>query len=69
MDFQSHAKSTFEVLTGGYAQKFDPQQGWQQVTGSRALRTARAKPADGSQRARHARQWKNWHRSEHQWKS
>jgi hypothetical protein len=39
IDFQGHANIAFEVLTGGYAQKFDPNQGWQQVTGSKAKAT------------------------------
>ncbi len=34
IDLKGHASAPFEILTGGYAQKFDPQAGWQQVTGS-----------------------------------
>jgi len=56
------------VLTGGYAQKFDPQQGWIQVTGSRARQSNRAHAARGSRRERRFRQWRNWHRSEVIWK-
>jgi hypothetical protein len=60
IDFQGHATSAFEVLTGGYAQKFDPQQGWVQVTGSKAMLSNMAShAAKGSRRDRRARQWRN----------
>ena len=66
IDKQGHAHSAFQVLTGGYAQKWDPQKGWQQVTGALALRYPRiAKAPAGSRRERRARQWKHWLRSEH----
>ena len=68
IDFKGHAAAAFEVLTGGYAQKFDPQQGWIQVTGSRARQSNRAHAARGSRRERRFRQWRNWHRSEVIWK-
>jgi hypothetical protein len=55
IDFKEHTKSAFEILTGGYAQKFDPQQGWQQVTGSKARHSHRAFAAEGSRRERRAR--------------
>jgi hypothetical protein len=55
IDFKGHATSAFEVLTGGYAQKFDPQQGWQQITGSKARLTRRAYAAKGSRRERRVR--------------
>jgi hypothetical protein len=55
IDFKQHANTAFEVLTGGYAQKFDPQQGWQQVTGSKARRSRRAHAPRGSRRERRAR--------------
>ncbi|MFI4976675.1 MAG: hypothetical protein ACHP84_19235 [Caulobacterales bacterium] len=61
IDLKGHANAAFEVLTGGYAQKFDPAQGWVQVTGAKAmLRTRAAKAAEGSRRERRHRQWKNW---------
>jgi hypothetical protein len=64
IDFRGHAQAAFEVLTGGYAQKFDPQQGWQQVTGSKARHSQRARQAPpGSRRERRARAWKTWERS------
>lgn len=67
-DFQQKARLAFEVLSGGYAQKFDPQQGWQQVTGSLARLSKRAaQAAPGSRRERRFRQWKNWERSAHHW--
>ena len=60
IDLKGHAATAFEVLSGGYAQKFDPQEGWQQVTGSTAKRSKMAAHAvDGSRRERRARQWKS----------
>src|SRR5690349_8486600 len=44
MDFKGHSHVAFEILSGGYAQKFDPQTGWQQVTGSKASQSKRATP-------------------------
>jgi hypothetical protein len=60
IDFKGHAATAFEVLSGGYAQKFDPQQGWVQVTGSQARRSKMAShAAEGSRRERRARQWRS----------
>lgn len=67
IDLKGHARAAFEILTGGYAQKFDPQQGWQQVTGSMAKRSKRAHAADGSRRERRFRQWDRWERSVVNW--
>jgi hypothetical protein len=69
IDFRGHAQTAFEVLTGGYAQKFDPKHGWVQVTGSRAMRSARASPAKGSRRERRMRQASDgrWERSAPPW--
>ena len=68
IDLEKHASAPFQVLTGGYAQKFDPQKGWQQVTGARAMKTNRgAHPSVGSRRERREREWKQWRRSDHQW--
>jgi hypothetical protein len=62
IDFKGHANAAFQVLTGGYAQKFDPQAGWQQVTGSMARRSKRAVDApEGSRRDRRARLWTSHH--------
>jgi hypothetical protein len=55
IDFKGHAETAFQVLTGGYAQKFDPQQGWQQVTGSKARLTRKAHAPLGSRRERRKR--------------
>jgi hypothetical protein len=64
IDFKGHVRAAFEVLTGGYAQKYDSAKGWQQVTGVQAARTIRgSKAAPGSRRERRARGWKNWRRS------
>jgi len=55
IDFKGHSNEAFQILTGGYAQKFDPQQGWQQITGSKARRSRRAHAPHGSRRERRAR--------------
>ena len=60
IDYRKQAHAPFEVLTGGYAQKWDPQQGWQQITGARAQKAKRAKAQVGSRRERRARRWKGW---------
>jgi hypothetical protein len=67
IDLKGHANAAFQVLTGGYAQKFDAQSGWEQVTGALASKTQRAKAPKGSRRERRLRQWKNWTRSEVNW--
>jgi len=64
LDFKGHTRRAFEVLSGGYAQKFDPHRGWVQVTGSRAMNQLRAHAPHGSRRERRARQWEDWTRSE-----
>jgi hypothetical protein len=64
IDFKQHATAAFDVLTGGYAQKFDPNGGWVQVTGAKATHSARAKPAHGSRRERRIRGPANWRRAE-----
>jgi hypothetical protein len=62
IDFKGHANAPFEILIGGYAQKFDPQAGWQQVTGSMARRSKRvANAPEGSRRERRARLWTSRH--------
>ena len=65
LDFKEHNRAAFEILSGGYAQQFDPHRGWVQVTGAKAM-TARhaAHAAEGSRRERRVRQWRDWHRSE-----
>jgi hypothetical protein len=54
IDFKKHADRAFQVLSGGYAQYFDPRRGWQQVTGNKA-KAALAHAAVGSRRERRAR--------------
>ena len=67
IDFKGHSQSAFQILSGGYAQKFDPQTGWQQVTGAKAKQSKRAVAAKGSRRERRTRQSKVWRRSEVAW--
>ncbi|HKC93376.1 MAG TPA: hypothetical protein VKB81_05065, partial [Nitrospira sp.] len=67
IDFKNHCQAAFEILSGGYAQKFDPQAGWQQVTGAKAKHSKRATASRGSRRERRSRQSKIWHRSEVDW--
>jgi hypothetical protein len=57
MDVQDHANTPFQILSGGYAQRFQAGRGWVQVTGARALCSARGRSAAaGSRRERRARQ-------------
>jgi hypothetical protein len=63
IDFKGHARAAFEVLAGGYAQKFDPHRGWVQVSGSKASLAHQANAVRGSRRERRARQWMGWERS------
>jgi hypothetical protein len=66
VDLQRHAADAFDVLTGGYAQKFDPKKGWVQVTGAKAALTLRgSRAAPGSRRERRVRGWKKWALSGH----
>ncbi|MBV8889004.1 MAG: hypothetical protein JO305_04980 [Alphaproteobacteria bacterium] len=65
MDLKDHANTAFQVLTGGYAQKFDTSQGWQQVTGTKAMSSRRAaNPPHGSRRERRARRRADWRLSQ-----
>jgi hypothetical protein len=69
MDLKAHSNTAFQVLTGGYAQKFDPSKGWVQVTGDKAMRSVRGSHAPrGSRRDRRARQWKDWKLSARVWR-
>jgi hypothetical protein len=69
IDLRKQTSAAFQVLTGGYAQKFDPSNGWIQVTGSKALQRTRAKAPIGSRRERRTRHWKQWRRSDAVWKA
>lgn len=64
IDLKGHALSQFEILGGGYAQKWDPQRGWVQVTGTSARHKHVAVASEGSRRERRARGWGAWVRSE-----
>jgi hypothetical protein len=55
IDFKGHAGAPFDVLSGGYAQKFAPGQGWVQVNGAQALDRKRGAPAPGSRREQRTR--------------
>ena len=65
IDFQHHATKAFQVLSGGYAQKFDPHSGWQQVNGADIEKTKPEgrllKPAKGSRRERRIRRSESSH--------
>jgi hypothetical protein len=63
IDFKGYVRAAFEVLSDGYAQKFDPHRGWVQVNGSRALLGHQAHAARGTRRELRARQWTGWERS------
>jgi hypothetical protein len=55
IDLKNHAHTAFQVLSGGYAQRFDPRRGWVQVNGRTAALTHQAHAARGSRRERRAR--------------
>jgi hypothetical protein len=65
MDFKRHATTAFRVLSGGYAQKFDPHKGWVQVNGDKAdLNKVHVAHAPvGSRRARRDKRKIHWLRS------
>jgi len=67
IDFQNHATAPFQILDGGYAQKFDTNSGWVQVTGNRAMASRRAKAVYGSRRERRARERETWKASRALW--
>jgi hypothetical protein len=50
IDVKAHAHKAFDILAGGYAQKFDPGHGWVQVNGSAAKLGHQAHAARGSRR-------------------
>jgi len=57
IDIKGNAQSQFQVLAGGYAQKYDPQKGWQQVNGDKALSSAMVANAPaGARRDRRKRE-------------
>src|SRR5215471_19838441 len=64
IDFKRHADTAFQVLTGGYAQKFDPESGWVQVNGKQVKTSRRLNPAVGSRRERRARPRRSWQTAE-----
>jgi hypothetical protein len=63
IDLKGHSHKAFEILTGGYAQKFDPHHGWVQVNGEKAMLNHQAHAAEGSRRERRARLRKGLERS------
>lgn len=67
VDFKQHASEAFAVLSGGYAQKFGAD-GWDQVTGQKALANARKtrahNPPVGSRRERRKKPNSSWMRSD-----
>jgi len=62
IDFKGYALAPFEVLSGGYAQRF-ADSGWVQVTGSQAAMSKMAVPQEGSRRERRSRLSIKWERS------
>lgn len=63
IDYRQKAGKAFEVLTGGYAQNYDPRAGWVQVTGAKAAKSRRAAAQEGSRRERRKRGSKGWKKS------
>lgn len=63
VDFRRHAKRSFQVLPGGYAQKYETRRGWVQIHGPATAAAKRTPPAPGSRRERRARGETRWKRS------
>ena len=63
VDFTRHAKRSFHVLPGGYAQRYEKRRGWVQVHGATTAKTERRPPVSGSRRERRARGEPRWTRS------
>lgn len=61
-DFRGHLTRPFQIISGGYAQRFDPSYGWQQLFG-REVASYRHMMIPGSRRERRARGPANWRRS------
>jgi hypothetical protein len=55
LDLGEHADTPFQILSGGFAQRFEVRRGWVQVTGERASARGRT-VVRGSRRERRARQ-------------
>jgi hypothetical protein len=62
-DFRRHCTDAFQVLSGGYAQKFLSDEGWIQVSSKKATSHRAAHPSEGSRRERRARGHARWNRS------
>lgn len=62
LDFKGHLTEPFQIISGGYAQRFDPRYGWQQLFAQDAGGFRRAM-VRGSRRDRRMRGARNWHRS------
>ena len=67
LDFKSNVNAAFQVLSGGYAQKFDPQQGWVQINGAKARQSKQAPAPRGSRRQRRAKGHAEWRSSDVRW--
>ena len=55
IDLKAYVHKAFDILAGGYAQKFEPGHGWVQVNGSAAKSGHQAHAARGSRRERRSR--------------
>lgn len=64
IDFRGHAQTPFQVLGGGYAQKWDPHRGWVQITGRMARSQHASHASEGTRRERRARDRSAWTRSD-----
>lgn len=67
VDFKRRARKPFEVLPGGYCQKFDPRKGWVQITGDAVRHSKQAVAARGTRRERRMRDAASWKRSALDW--
>ncbi|MEX8521049.1 MAG: hypothetical protein AB3X44_21300 [Leptothrix sp. (in: b-proteobacteria)] len=64
VDLKGHATLPFEVLSGGYIQKLDPQRGWVQINGAMTQVNTRVVASHGSRRERRWRGATGWLQSD-----
>jgi hypothetical protein len=64
LDFKNYVRKPFEILSEGYAQKFEHNRGWIQMNGAQTRASKTAVAPAGSRRDRRIRQSGSWKRSD-----
>jgi hypothetical protein len=60
LDFKRYVRKPFEILSEGYAQKFEHNRGWIQMNGAQTRASKAAEAPKGSRRERRSRQQGSW---------